>query len=305
MSVEERLALIEAEEAAKREEKEHSLKSVVYMKMLGDFGDAFEAAEVYFFCIDGNDYIAASDGNRRFVYLPRVTKSGEYFLADGDAEEGVVDRIDEALDETHLTSTEEFWNKIALAEKPGEEAEIPRPVDENGVMLVPYYNQGAGCYENGDWTHTEWPSATFWNGRTLQQVGCGFTAVAMALSYIRQETISPLELMDGPDYNGNGADGTIGVNAAEAYGVPAYMTGDFGDVLEKLKTGHPVMVFVGKSAFTTGTHYILLVGVLPDGTIAVNDPGKTYNTYFYCGVTFDPSYVQAASLGGSPYTVFG
>ena len=166
MSVEERLALIEAEEAAKREEKEHALKSVVYMKMLGDFGDAFEAAEVYFFCIDGNDYIAASDGNRRFVYLPRVTKSGEYFLADGDAEEGVVDRIDEALDEAHLTSTEEFWNKIALAEKPGEEAEIPRPVDENGVMLVPYYNQGAGCYENGDWTHTEWPSATFWNGRT-------------------------------------------------------------------------------------------------------------------------------------------
>ena len=65
------------------------------------------------------------------------------------------------------------------------------------------------------------------------------------------------------------------------------------------------MVYVGQSAFTSGTHYILLVGVLPDGTVAVNDPSKTWNTYYYCGVTFDASYVQSASLGANAFTIFG
>ena len=305
MSKEERLAAIEAEEAAKREEKERSLKSVVYMEMLGDFGDAFENAEVYFFCLDGQDYLAASDGNTRRVYLPRVTKSGEYFIAEESADEETVSRICEQLDEAHKSATQEFWNKITLAEKPEEVPEIPHPVDENGVMLVPYYNQCNGYYEDGAWTHTEWPGTVLWSGKTFAAVGCGFAATAMALSYCTQQFISPMDIVNGPDFNGNGADGTVGVNAAAAYEVPAYQTSDFGEVLQALKNGHPVMVFVGKSAFTNGTHYITLVGVLPDGTIAVNDPSKTWNTYFYCGVTFTPEYVQSAALGGNAYTIFG
>lgn len=304
-SVAERLAAIEQEEQAKRAEKERALKSVLFTEMLKDFGDAFGNAEVYFLCIDGQDYVAASDGNSRYVYLPRMTKQGEYFISDEGVDGDTISRIDEQLDESHLSSTDEFWNKIALAEKPVQPAAIPQPVDGNGVMMVPYYNQSHGYFENGEWTHTDWPSTTFYDGKTLSAVGCGFTATAMALSYCTQEFITPVDLMGCPDYNGNGANGTIGVNCAADYNVPAYQTSDYGEVLEALKNRHPVMVYVGQSAFTSGTHYILLVGVLPDGTVAVNDPSKTWNTYYYCGVTFDASYVQSASLGANAFTIFG
>ena len=301
-----RLLAIEQEEAEKRAEKEKLLRAVVYVQMLGDFQDAFENAEVYYYCLDGVDYVAASDGAKTRIYLPRITKSGEYFLADEEAGDAAAEEIAGLLDEAHRTSTEEFWNKIALAEKPEPEAHDPHPVDQNGVMLVPYYNQGSGYYEDGNWTHTDWPSTCFYNGRTLQQVGCGFTAVAMALSYCLQDMVAPTDLMNGPDYNGNGADGTVGVNAAAAYGVPAYQTGDFDTAISELRDGHPVMVFVGQSAFTNGTHYILLVGILPDGSIAVSDPGKYWNSYFVAGVSFSPDYIRQAAIGGSgTYTIFG
>ena len=303
---EEKLQLIEEQEAEKRAEKERQLKAVVYQEMLGDFGASFENAEVYFYCIDGQDYLAASDGATSRIYLPRMTKSGEYFLAEGEAGEAAASQIYSALDETHLVSTQDFWNRIELAEKPEEKHEDPHPVDQNGVMMVPYFNQGAGYFKDGEWTCTDWPSATFYDGQTLQALGCGFTATAMALSYIGGEIVPPTDLMGLSDYNRMGANGTIGVHAASLYGFDAYQTGDFSLALQELRNGHPVMVYVGPSVFTKGTHYILLVGILPDGTIAVNDPGKTYNSYFYCGVTFDPSTVQAAAMGGPDvYTVFG
>ena len=306
MSREEKLKAIEQEEAQKRTEKEKQLKTVVYQKMLGDFGDAFENTELYFYCIDGKDYLAASDGNRSVIYFPRVTKSGEYFLAEGEAGEETASQIYAALDDAHRSSTEDFWNRIELAEMPEEEHKDPHPVDQFGVMMVPYFNQCYGYFKDGEWTCTDWPGTTFYDGQTLAALGCGFTATAMALSYLGGEIVPPTDLMGLSDYNRMGANGTIGVHAASLYGFDAYRTGDFGEAIQQLKAGHPIMVYVGQSVFTSGTHYILLVGVLPDGTIAVNDPSKTYNSYFYCGVTFDPETVYAAAMSGPDvYTVFG
>ena len=83
-------------------------------------------------------------------------------------------------------------------------------VDENGMLRVPYINQGNGLYENGNWTHTDWPEAKFkLNGHTIHQAGCGTCSTAMGLSYVLGRLISPLEFMDNGQYTGNGSADTV------------------------------------------------------------------------------------------------
>ena len=99
---------------------------------------------------------------------------------------------------------------------------------------------------------------------------------------------------------------TIGTVSAASYGVDAYITGDFDEVLMALRNGQPVMEHVGSPPFTNEGHYILLVGILPDGTIAVNDPGHMDNSYWYCGVSWPVDVILGAVKNiNTAFTVFG
>ena len=114
----------------------------------------------------------------------------------------------------------------------------------------------------------------------------------MALSYLKGQIISPVEFMENGMYvPGSGADQNIGIATAATYGLTAHRVSQMSDVIKALNEGHPVMAHVGPSVFTRGGHYILLVGVMPDGTIAVNDPGHRDNTYF-CNVLFDVTIIK-------------
>ena len=307
-----RLKALEEEDAVRRSRKEALLKDSMLARYKSDHNNtAPDDMKVYYVCTDGTDYIAVDDGGEEpDVYLACITKSGEYFVSTEEISDVAVSTVSKKMTEENLTSSEEFWNKITLLDMP--EGTVfglsVRPVDQNGVMAVPYFNQGAGYYENGTWTHTDWPNAAFAvNGHTMHQAGCGFFSTAMALSYLLEDTISPVDFKENGQYIANeGSAVTVGVVTAHLYGVPAYTTGDWNTVVAALKNGHPVMEHVGPSVFTRAGHYIVLVGVLPDGSIAVNDPSHTSNTYWYNHVVFRPETIIAAAKDrGTAFTIFG
>lgn len=305
-----RVKAIEAEEAAKRAHREVILKNRLYVQLLADQKDISENADVYFVCDNGADYVAAVEGERTAVYLACITRGGEYFLTTDTVNEAIEAHVSGLLDPSMLRSTEEFWNHILLRDAPASTSGVSanRPVDANGVMMVPYYNQSAGYYVNGSWMFTEWPSVSFnVNGHTMSQAGCGFFSTAMALSYILQRVVAPIDFKENGQYiAGGGSAVTVGVTSAAMYGVDAYITSDFGEVLMALRNGQPVMEHVGAPPFTNGGHYILLVGLLPDGTIAVNDPGHVENSYWYCGCSWPQEIITGCAKDlSTAYTVFG
>ena len=305
-----RLQAIENQEAAKRDHKEVILKRRLRIQLLSDGVELGDDAATYFICDNGTDYVVAEDNGEQYVYNACITRSGEYFLADDTINEGIRMHVSTLVDDSCLRSTEPFWNHVLLRDAPQTSSGTNqnRPVDANGVMMVPYFNQGAGYFVNGTWMYTEWPGVSFnVNGHTMSQAGCGFFSTAMALSYVLQRIVAPIDFKENGQYiAGGGSAVTVGVASASMYHVPAYMTSDINEVLMALRNGQPVMEHVGSPPFTNGGHYILLVGVLPDGTIAVNDPGHVENSYWYCGVSFPiETIMRCVKDPSTAFTVFG
>ena len=305
-----RLQAIENQEAAKRDHKEVILKRRLRIQLLSDGVELGDDAVTYFICDNGTDYVVAEDDGEQYIYNACITRSGEYFLADDTINEGIRMHVSTLVDDSCLRSTEPFWNHVLLRDAPqtSSGSNQNRPTDANGVMMVPYFNQGAGYFVNGTWMYTEWPGVSFnVNGHTMSQAGCGFFSTAMALSYVLQRIVAPIDFKENGQYiAGGGSAVTVGVASASMYHVPAYMTSDINEVLMALRNGQPVMEHVGSPPFTNGGHYILLVGVLPDGTIAVNDPGHVENSYWYCGVSFPiETIMRCVKDPSTAFTVFG
>ena len=107
----------------------------------------------------------------------------------------------------------------------------------------------------------------------------------MALSYLTGQLIAPVDFMyNGTFVDSYGADHALGIAAAKSYDIPVKGTRNWSEAYAALLAGHPVMVIEGYGYWTKGNgHYILLIGVLSDGMIAVNDPGSRDRTYWTNG----------------------
>ena len=304
---------IEEHEYRKRLHKETMIRERVIAEVLTDNPIELDNTveinpTIYYTCYDDvTDYVITDYNGVLYVFYMRVTKDGEYFLSRVKIAKEIEGKFRAMMETENLHTTELFWNKVALSmPEDGVNVSI-RPVDMNGVMMVPYFNQGAGYYlGNGQWTCQDWPSITFnVNGHTMQEAGCGFFSTAMALSYLKQRIVAPVEFKENGQYIADeGSAVTVGVATAETYGVHAYFTSDINEVIEALRNGHPVMAHVGPSVFTGGGHYILLVGYTREGKFAVNDPGHKDNTYFYNGVTFDANTILGATSSKDSATAF-
>ena len=264
---------------------------------------------LFYLCYDGlTDYVLSEWEDTVYVFYVRRTEEGEYYLSKVNVSSSIEDKFYKMMVKENAHTTNEFWNKVPMSRPEENEKVTLRPVDANGVMLVPYFNQGAGYYiGNGEWTCQDWPNITFnVNGHTMHEAGCGFFSTAMALSYLKQRTIAPVEFKENGQYIANeGSADTVGVATAAMYGIHAYFTSNINEVKEALRNGHPVMEHVGESIFTNGGHYILLVGYTRDGMFAVNDPGHVSNTYFYNGVTFNEETILSAAKNiETAFTIF-
>ncbi|HYI02536.1 C39 family peptidase, partial [Hyalangium sp.] len=119
------------------------------------------------------------------------------------------------------------------------------------------------------------------SGDKLSGYGCAITAVAMGVSGITGQTVTPGEMntfMNGIDgYNGNGAIDRwdqMGKVAGSDVQVKREEWGTFkaDQIDQELAQGRPVVVQVDYKRDTQGDHWILVTGKTADGTYMANDP---------------------------------
>lgn len=157
----------------------------------------------------------------------------------------------------------------------------------DGIIQVPYIKQvrstpitkaGAGGlydFNTKKYTHTDWPSYSFPNGRTIATSGCGQCSTAMGVSYASGKIIAPSAFSKW--YVGAGSDHEIGSKGAAKYGVATKRTANINEVIKALRKGNPVMSLQKQGIFTNGGHFIMIVGY-KDGKFAVNDPSSEKRT---------------------------
>ena len=117
-------------------------------------------------------------------------------------------------------------------------------------------------------------------GTTIASSGCGPTAMAMVLTALTGEEVTPVEAANwsmehGHRIKDNGTSWAYFEDIADAYGVECEQMGVSRDnIINNLSEGKYVIAVVGPGHFTKGGHYIVLTGITEDGKITVADPNS-------------------------------
>lgn len=178
----------------------------------------------------------------------------------------------------------------------------------NILLKVPYIKQtitgGRYDFEKKAYYDTDIPNRIIKGGNTIKRYGCGLCCTAMALEYCLDAKIEPQTLSECFKIN-SGSYHWIGKTEADKRGIRTEYTNDIKRVMQALMMGCPVMSIQGPGLFTSGGHYILLVGIV-DGKIAVNDPAAQSRTYRISGQLYTPAQIDKAckKADGKGYTIF-
>ncbi len=114
------------------------------------------------------------------------------------------------------------------------------------------------------------------SGKTIGQIGCVTTGIAMMESYRSGETIFPDEMMRELTYDGRG-----NVYWPSDYEVGYWSENYLAKIYEKLREGKPVLI--GAKTSGGAQHWVVITGFaggeeLVPSKFTVNDPGSLTNT---------------------------
>ena len=114
------------------------------------------------------------------------------------------------------------------------------------------------------------------SGKTISQIGCATTAIAMMESYRTGTTIYPDAMSKKLSYSSSG-----NVYWPSNYSVVTSSSGYLSKIYQKLKEGKPVLFGAKKSNGTQ--HWIVITGYLGGNSLIasnfiINDPGTKYRT---------------------------
>lgn len=126
-------------------------------------------------------------------------------------------------------------------------------------------------YQNGN--------QTGYGGSTISRSGCGPTCLAMVLSYLTETSITANDIVAwcGEKYYipGDGTSWAIFPAAAEHWGCSCEQASEFGQVVDAINEGKPVIASMGPGHFTAEGHFIVIRGSTSEGYLLVNDPNST------------------------------
>lgn len=145
----------------------------------------------------------------------------------------------------------------------------PHEINAQALRQIPLLQQG----DYGQ------PVAVFsGEPKSVATSGCGAVCMAMSISYLTGEKVSPQYLFqwacDNKFYFGDGLGHEALTAMAEKYHLTAQWIGNdqLGKVRTCLEKGYPVVAHMGPGTFTKGGHYILLRGLEGEDGVLVNDP---------------------------------
>lgn len=156
---------------------------------------------------------------------------------------------------------------------------------ENG-MQIPHYLQ----YDK------KWGTRKYGMG-TISSSGCGPTCMAMIISYLTGQIVTPdmtsdWSMANGYYVAGQGTSWGFYAGAAKHWNLNSENIGmDYKKVARELSVGNPVVASMKPGTFTKGGHFIVLRGITAEGKILVNDPNDNYNTKNFYKRKFDLSLI--------------
>lgn len=118
----------------------------------------------------------------------------------------------------------------------------------------------------------------------IAMTGCGPTCLSMVTIYLTHDTsftpkaAAAFSTEHGYAVPGNGSSWTLMSKGGVTLGMKVKeLPLDENRVLQNLEAGNPVVCIMGPGDFTTGGHYIVMVGT-KDGKIQINDPNSRANS---------------------------
>ena len=146
----------------------------------------------------------------------------------------------------------------------------PSTIEIESYQLGNFVNYYQGDYSN----------VSYGYGTSIASAGCGPTSMAMVLTYLTGETVSPPEaaqysLQHGHRYQGQGTGWEYFGDISNAYGIECESSPpNASKLVSDLKSGKTMIMSMGPGDFTSQGHFIVLRGITDDGRIIVADPAS-------------------------------
>lgn len=148
---------------------------------------------------------------------------------------------------------------------------------------------------------------TRYGDSTVRKSGCGITSLAMVLTYLLDEEITPDYLAEKYSiYKVEGGSSySLFSASAEDYGITIEkQSWQWEDVMAALKKGQVVIANPkAPSVFTKGGHFIVLYGITDDGRILVRDP-NLYNYSIEASPILEDGFANGFEEKSLKYTCF-
>ncbi len=140
---------------------------------------------------------------------------------------------------------------------------------------VVYYNQ----------KDPKWADKIYGGNNTISVYGCGPTTLAMLVSSLTKETLTPDQMAKWAYDNGyfcenSGSYHSIIPEGAAYWGLNVQSVTDYSpdNITSLMSTGNLIVVLMGNGHFTENGHFLILRGVTLDGKLLIADPAGWENT---------------------------
>lgn len=154
----------------------------------------------------------------------------------------------------------------------------------SATSTVEYYSNLVTLNEFVNYFQGDYSNYAYGRSGTIASAGCGPTSMAMVLTYLTGEPITPVDtaaysVKNGYRVEGNGTADTLFPAMASEYGLDCEKQSPTAqNIINSLSEGKVIIAHMGPGTFTRGGHYIVLKGLDENGGVIVADPNSRDRT---------------------------